>query len=306
MVYQPFVSIIIPSRNEKDHISGILDACLALDYPHFEVIVVDDSLDETPDLVNRYASRGVKLVHRNENRNGCCGARNLGMKLARGEIIVLFNADDRPPIDFLARILQHYEDGADYVICKSHVLNQETIWGRYHYVEEMTTFDPDPEWSEGFSCRKEAAEDVGYIPGDFLVPFCRDFMFGMRLNKAGYKKVVDRTIVVYHISPSSLKEYWGNQKWRGTFAAPFNYYFKHLPLVIVWLRELLKFIRSILRYICVLPVALKLFRASRLSPKKYVDFPGFFYVAIIQDLARTVGNLQGVMRVSQNTGSGRK
>ncbi len=40
-------SLIIPTKNEALDIAGTLEACLAIDYPHKEVIVVDDSSDDT-------------------------------------------------------------------------------------------------------------------------------------------------------------------------------------------------------------------------------------------------------------------
>jgi uncharacterized protein (DUF2126 family) len=75
----PLVSIVIPARNEVRDIAATLDTILAIDYEPKEILVVDDSTDETPDIVVRYAGRGVRLIHREQNRNGCCGARNLGM-----------------------------------------------------------------------------------------------------------------------------------------------------------------------------------------------------------------------------------
>lgn len=104
--YSPLASIIMPSRNEEVDIKRTLDACLAIDYEPKEIIVVDDSIDQTPQIVESYADRGVHLVHREQNRNGCCGARNLGMQMAKGEILAILNADDVPRRDFLKRLLK--------------------------------------------------------------------------------------------------------------------------------------------------------------------------------------------------------
>lgn len=113
------ISIIIPTRNEANDIAATLERCLDLEYEPKEIVVIDDSTDKTPFIVATYASRGVRLVHRSTNSDGCCGARNLGMQEARGSIIVLLNADDRPGTDFLERLSRQYKNGADCLITRS-------------------------------------------------------------------------------------------------------------------------------------------------------------------------------------------
>jgi glycosyltransferase involved in cell wall biosynthesis len=295
----PLVSIVIPARNEVRDIAATLDTILAIDYEPKEILVVDDSTDETPDIVVRYAGRGVRLIHREQNRNGCCGARNLGMRSTTGEIIVLMNADDRPRPDFLQRLLPHYQNGADYMIVKSAVLNRDVLWGRFTAAAEQAARGTDPEWSEGFSCRRTAAVEVGYIPGDFPVPFCRDYMLGVALNRAGFKKRVDLTIPMGHIVPETLSAYWSNQVWRGTFSAPHAYYLRQMPLALIWLRELLKATRTVLRYLFVLPAIWRAARLTKFAPAGWRDFPGLFLVGVVQDLALIVGNFKGLLRTMQ-------
>jgi chlorobactene glucosyltransferase len=55
----PFVSIVVPARNERDNIKKCLLSLLAQDYPNFEVIVVDDnSTDKTLKIVQDIKSKG--------------------------------------------------------------------------------------------------------------------------------------------------------------------------------------------------------------------------------------------------------
>src|SRR6185369_48454 len=93
------ITIVIPTRNEAADITDTLEACLALDDSAKEILVIDDSVDDTPDVVRLFADRGVRLFHRERNSNGCCGARNEGIRRATGEIVVLLNADARPAPD---------------------------------------------------------------------------------------------------------------------------------------------------------------------------------------------------------------
>ena len=297
--YQPLISIVIPTRNEEDDIAGTLDRCLALDYERKEIIVIDDSIDSTPSIVSTYADRGVRLIHRQENYNGCCGARNLGMQQATGEIIVLFNGDNRPQADFLRRILPHYENGADYVVVQPVVANAQSIWGKYLHAAALNYLSGQPylEWSEGFSCRRAVAAKAGYIPGDFPIPFCRDYMLGPALTRAGGVKHVDLTILMEHIVPGNFQGYWRNQVWRGTFAAPHAYYFGKRPVKVIWVRELLKLGRTILRYGLIIPALRQAVVLSRFAPQGRRDIPALLWASFVQEIALRTGNFKGLRRL---------
>jgi len=91
------LSIIMPSKNEAEGIAYALESwirvCEGLDY---EIIVVDDSDDETPLIVKKYAEKyqNIKLIC--GERKGVGAARNLGFKHSTGEIIIWSDADGDP------------------------------------------------------------------------------------------------------------------------------------------------------------------------------------------------------------------
>jgi glycosyltransferase involved in cell wall biosynthesis len=303
-ILNPKFSIIIPSKNEAEDIADTLDACLRINYPDKEIIVVDDSTDETPDIVASYADRGVRLIHRAKNSNGCCGARNLGMHEAKGEIVVLLNGDGRPCPDFLDRILVHYQNGADLVLVQSLILNRDTIWGRFsHCVGLMSsTKIKKISWSEGFSCRKAAAEAVGYLPGDFPVPFCRDWMLGDAIEKAGYHKIVDLSIKMEHLWPATQKTFFRNQVHRGVQSSPTMHYFQKMSIRYLLLRESLKAGRTILRYLIIVPAVWRSIKIANRSPYGWRDIPAMFWAGLVNDIAITVGNYKGWMRLVKEEG----
>ena len=205
-------SIVVPTYNEENDIAGTLDALVALDYPDKETVVVDDSTDSTPTIVGRYAAQDVRLV-RPARREGRCGARNLGIMEATGDIVVILNADVRPRKDFLRRLAPHYEQDGDYVLVNAEVANNDDLFARY--VDAMAAVDEssDPswmEWTEGFSCRRDLAIRAGMFPTGFAVPICagEDGFFGTNLKNLGAKKIIDFTITVDHVAPASFSEYW--------------------------------------------------------------------------------------------------
>ena len=290
-------SLIIPTKNEAQDIAGTIEACLAIDHPQKEIIVVDDSTDETPQIAERYADRGVTVIHRERNENACCGARNLGMQRATGDVIVVINGDARPSPDFLERLIPHYEQGADLVVVRSRVKNRDQLWGRYIYGGEMVASERwyDRLWSEGYSCRREAAQAVGYIPGDFPVPFCRDNTFTPKLLEAGFVKHQDLDIEMEHLCPVSLAEYWGVQVHRGAHHAPSAYYFRNMSLARLIAFEVVRALRVLIRDLLIVPVAYRAFRRARHCGWRY--FPQLTFAGYVEDIGLVVGNFKGFGRL---------
>lgn len=114
--YRPFVSIIVPARNEQDVIADTVRCLCALDYPgpdgwpHFEVIVVDHrSTDRTPEVLEALRREFPITVVRPgpDDGVGKAVALNVGLAAARGEAIAVFDADARVAPDFLARLVPY-------------------------------------------------------------------------------------------------------------------------------------------------------------------------------------------------------
>jgi glycosyltransferase involved in cell wall biosynthesis len=88
----PLVSVVIPAYNCADYIAPCLDSILAQDYPHLEILVVDDgSSDDTPARVQAY---GAPVRYLRQANSGSAVARNLGIESAQGELIAFCDSDD--------------------------------------------------------------------------------------------------------------------------------------------------------------------------------------------------------------------
>ena len=120
--YLPSISILIPMHNEESVARDILEALLEAEYPHdpgrFEIIPINDhSTDATGAILDDYARRyrSIKPIHRSGGMRGKPAALQDGTEAARGEILIIFDADYIPGkslLQFLAAPFADPEVGA--------------------------------------------------------------------------------------------------------------------------------------------------------------------------------------------------
>lgn len=112
----PAVTVQLPIYNEFYVVERLIDAVACLDYPRdrLQIQVLDDSTDETTAVararVDFYRARGIdiELIHRAERTGFKAGALQHGLATARGEFIVIFDADFVPELDFLMKTIPYF------------------------------------------------------------------------------------------------------------------------------------------------------------------------------------------------------
>ena len=141
--YHPFVSIHVAAYNEKRVIERLLTCLEQLDYPEYEVVVVDDSTDESVQILEKWQGRPrFKIGHRNSRLGFKGGALREALKVMdpRAEYVVIFDADSMPFPDSIERFLPYFyqtngdkevkrrEDVAAVQSYQWHVLNKSESW----------------------------------------------------------------------------------------------------------------------------------------------------------------------------------
>jgi cellulose synthase/poly-beta-1,6-N-acetylglucosamine synthase-like glycosyltransferase len=112
----PCITVQLPIYNEQFVVDRLLEAICAMQYPtdKLEIQLLDDSTDETQQvaagIVERYAALGHPIVYMHrENRHGFkAGALDEGLKVAKGDLIAIFDADFVPPPDWLMKVVHHF------------------------------------------------------------------------------------------------------------------------------------------------------------------------------------------------------
>lgn len=114
----PRVTVQLPIYNERYVVDRLLDSVVALRYPRelLEVQVLDDSTDDTREMAARKveelrsAGHDVVHIHRSDRTGFKAGALEAGLRLAKGELIAVFDADFTPEPRFLERVVPHFRD----------------------------------------------------------------------------------------------------------------------------------------------------------------------------------------------------
>jgi len=124
----PFISIILPVKNEEPVIKRSLQTLSRLVYPKekYEVVVVEDgSTDKTSEICEEFAKTNpdiIKFIRKAES-NGKPSALNFALKYAKGSIIGVFDADSLPIPDVLMRVAKHFNEGATVVQGSTSAIN---------------------------------------------------------------------------------------------------------------------------------------------------------------------------------------
>ena len=114
----PTITIQLPMFNEQFVVDRLVDAVCAMEYPRekLEIQVLDDSTDETIEVarqvVERYAAMGhpIVYIHRTNRHGFKAGALDEGLKVAKGELVAIFDADFVPKKDWLMRVVHQFTD----------------------------------------------------------------------------------------------------------------------------------------------------------------------------------------------------
>ena len=168
----PPVTIIVPVYNEEAVIEAALRSLLALDYPAFDILVVDDgSTDRTFDLAHSMAGRraGVTLRVVHKRNGGKASALNAGIAMARTPFVLCMDGDSRLTPETLRHAMRHFADARVGAVAGNvKVVNRKNMWTRLQALEYI----------EGLNLARRAQgflHAVNIIPGPIGV-FRRDVL----------------------------------------------------------------------------------------------------------------------------------
>jgi len=217
---QPLVSVILPTYNRAHIVSKALQSVLAQTYRNFEVIVIDDgSTDNTKEIITNIACKDprVKYFRNNENK-GPAGARNVGINLAKGELIAFIDDDVEWFSDKLERqvnLLQTLPEDYAVVYSGSYKIIGA---GAKRYGPSKNIYPKEGDIlnsllkrnfvdTPSMLVRKNALFDVGLF--DEKLPIMVDWELAIRLSKKYKFKFINEPLYISHDTPNSVSKQKG-------------------------------------------------------------------------------------------------
>jgi succinoglycan biosynthesis protein ExoA len=217
----PFVTVVVPCRNEEKHIGGCLESILANDYPkeRLEILVLDGmSEDGTREIVAGYSERYpvVRLV--DNPKKHIPVAMNIGIRAARGERILKMDAHSTYQPEYISRCV-HYQDvyGAENVggvwkmvpmpetpMAKAIVLGLAHRFGSGNANVKVGV--DKPTWSDtaAFGCfKKDLFDRIGMYDEHLLSS--SDLDLNQRIQAAGGGILVVPDVIINYTSDGNLR-----------------------------------------------------------------------------------------------------
>ncbi len=214
----PRISVVVCSLNGARTIRDALEGLQKLDYPNYEVIVVNDgSTDGTPDIAVEY---DVTLIS-TENR-GLSAARNTGMEMATGEIVAYIDDDAYPDPHWLKYLATTFMTtsyvgvGGPNLAPPGDGLVADCVanapGGPTHVLISDEEAEHIPGCNKAF--RKSALQAIGGFDPRFRAAG-DDVDVCWRLQEKGWKIGFNPAAVVWHHCRNSVKTYWKQQQGYG-------------------------------------------------------------------------------------------
>jgi cellulose synthase/poly-beta-1,6-N-acetylglucosamine synthase-like glycosyltransferase/peptidoglycan/xylan/chitin deacetylase (PgdA/CDA1 family) len=211
------VSVIVPAYNEKEGIEAAVRSLAGGDHAGgIEVVVVDDgSSDGTADLVNAMRLPNVRVVR--IPNGGKPNALNVGVAMARHDLIVMVDGDTVFEPDALGRLVQPFADPRVGAVAGNvKVGNRNNLVARWQHIEYVIGFNLDRRLYDLMRCmptvpgaigafRRDALRAVGGMSDDTLA---EDTDITLALNRRGWHVVYEERARAWTEAPATLRQLW--------------------------------------------------------------------------------------------------
>lgn len=144
----PFVTVIVPARNEELYIERCVNSISKNNYPtdKYEIIAVDDRSDDaTASILNRLKENITNLVVLNKdfvnplkNLQGKAGAIDYALNFAKGEIIMMTDADCEVNQNWLETFVKAHQDNGFSLVLSFALIKADNFFSKMQEVEWLT------------------------------------------------------------------------------------------------------------------------------------------------------------------------
>ena len=205
----PRLSVVMPVYNAERTLGECLERLFQSTYRDFELILVDDgSTDRTRAIASDFPARIVT----SSGRVGPAAARNLGARVAEGDIVFFIDSDVMVRPDSLAVLMERFEadeeiDGlvgvqAADMRFRNLASQYKNLWMRWTYLR--CTGDVPLFYTTAAAIRRDAFLRAGGFDHGYGTPNVEDTAFGQKLRRLGVRVQVQPDLEVEHVKRYSL------------------------------------------------------------------------------------------------------
>ncbi|MGA1841302.1 MAG: glycosyltransferase family 2 protein [bacterium] len=228
-IISPFITIVVPVKNEELFIESTLKQLLSQDFPvdRFEIIVVDGmSKDGTKEIVTRlsHSHPQIKLV---ENPKGLSSAgRNIGFRMGRGDIFLVVDGHCFiPDKNLLRNIVDCFEKSGAQCLGRPQPLDPPGLTtfqkavalarsSRIGHSSNSLIYSSYEGFvspvSVGAVYKREVFDTIGYVDENFDA--CEDVEFNYMVEKAGLKTYISPHLTIRYYPRKTLKGLFSQMK----------------------------------------------------------------------------------------------
>jgi glycosyltransferase involved in cell wall biosynthesis len=217
----PFVTVVVPCRNEEKHIGRCLESILENDYPkqRMEILVLDGmSEDRTREIVAGYSARYPMIRVVDNLKKNIPAAMNVGISAARGERILKMDAHSTYQPEYISRCVRYQDQygaensggiakivpGADTLTARAIVLGLASRFGSGNANVKVGVSQPTWSDSTAFGCfKKDIFDRIGMYDEKLLSS--SDLDVNQRIQAAGGRILVMPDIVVNYAADGNLR-----------------------------------------------------------------------------------------------------
>jgi glycosyltransferase involved in cell wall biosynthesis len=218
----PFISIIMPIRNEADFIERAIRSVLDNDYPagRMEILVVDGLSDDgTREIVARLSKADSRLMMLDNPKRIAPAAMNIGLKAARGDLFIRVDGHVEIPADFIAKSIRCLHEHPEAWVAGGYIKtvadtfvgqaiasamrspigvgNSRFRLGDYEGWVDTLAFGTHHKW---------IVDKIGYFDEELVRN--QDDEFNLRIILAGGKIWMSKAIQSTYFSRGSLQKLW--------------------------------------------------------------------------------------------------
>lgn len=236
------ISIVLNVYNAEKTIDSFLNSLEKQTFKDFHLLVVDDgSTDSTIEKIEKYKDKFDMVIYKRPHQ-GLRKARKFGISKAKGDILLILDADlilDKNAIKEILESLKNENVGGVGGFLKSR--GDGSIAEAYGALREffcnIRSKGKETDWITGGFCgvKKNIIDLVGGYPSNEI---SEDLDISWRIKNEGYKLILNKKAIAYHRDPNSIKEIWKREKDIG---------FREYELTKKYPKESLK-IRRLLRF----------------------------------------------------------